>query len=212
MTRRQVATVGVAGVALLLAWYLLLWSPKSADLDAARARRSSATSQVAQLQLRLDHLKDAQRRAPELRATADRLHSAVPDTADLAEFLLQTNDAATKAGVDFLSVSPAPTAASPAGPSAIQLSLNLKGGYRPTLDFMDRLLDLPRIVVLDSVSVSAGGPAAGAPALDVVVTGRMFTTEAPAPATPAPTTPAATPAATAPTTSAAAPSTNRMVG
>jgi Tfp pilus assembly protein PilO len=210
VSRRHLAAVGGVAIVTLLAWFTFLWSPKGAELNDARARRAAAAEQASQLQSRLNGLKDARQRRPELQATADRVRSAVPATPDLAQFLLDTNDAAAKAGMNFLSVSPTPPAASATGPTAVLLSLSLKGGYFQTLDFMNRLLDLPRIVVLDTVSVTAADTSLGAPELAVSLTGRMFTTEVP----PAATAPTTTPAATAPTTNsvAAAPSSNVVVG
>ncbi|MCU1379023.1 MAG: Tfp pilus assembly protein PilO [Acidimicrobiales bacterium] len=206
MSRRHLAAVGGAAVVILLAWFMFLWSPKAVELTDARDRRTAANEQASQLQLRLERLKDAKQRTPDLQVTAERLRSAVPATPNLAQFLLDTNDAAAKAGVNFLSVSPTPPAASTTGPTEVQLALSIKGGYFQTLDFMNRLLDLPRIVVLDTVSVTAAAASAGAPELAVSLTGRMFTTEVPASATPT------TAPATTATTGTSAPNKNVMVG
>jgi Tfp pilus assembly protein PilO len=207
VSRRQLAVLGGLTAVILFAWFTFLWSPKGAELRTARDRQAAANEQASQLQLRLDRLKDAQRRAPEIQATVAGLRAAVPATPDLAQFLLDTNDAATKAGVAFLSVSPSLPAARATGPTEVQVSLNVKGGYFHVLDFLDRLLDLPRIVVLDTVSVTPADASAGGPELAVSLTGRMFTTEVPAPAT-APTAPAAPTG----TSAAAAPNTNVMEG
>jgi Tfp pilus assembly protein PilO len=89
---------------------------------------------------------------------------------------------------------PTPTA------SAINLSFEVKGGYFQVLDFLNRVDDLPRIVVVDSLDLGADeeGEATAATAstgLTATITARMFTGAAPA--APADATAGATTATTA---------------
>jgi Tfp pilus assembly protein PilO len=82
------------------------------------------------------------------------------------------------------------TTAAAAAPSAISLSFEVKGGYFQVLDFVNRVTDLPRIVVVDSLDLGAGeesAPAGGTGAdttsgsteLSASITARMFTGAAP---------------------------------
>lgn len=179
MSRRNLLlTVGAAAV-IILAWFVFLWSPKGDDLEQARERRSVAEARESELEVRLAQLRDAERRAPELEAAGDRLRAAVPPTAELSTFLLAANQAATDAGVDFLSIAPtAPSQSTvPGGPTEVPLSINVTGGYHQVLDYLDRLLALPRVVVVDTLSATTGGDTDD---LSVSLTGRMFTTELPA--------------------------------
>src|SRR5205823_9753328 len=47
------------------------------------------------------------------------LQAAIPDQPDLAEFLLDANEAATKAGIDFISLSPTAPGSTPAGATGV---------------------------------------------------------------------------------------------
>lgn len=211
MTRRSALVVVAACVVLLVAWYFLLWSPKGRDLAAASERVSVAQAASGALEVRLARLQSAKERAPELAATYDRLRTAVPDTPGLAQFILDANDAATKAGVDFLSIAPSEPAASttPGVATEIKLSLTVEGGYFQTLTYLDHLLDLPRIVVLDSVQVTPKGEGGD---LVISLTGRMFSQQPPELAAGTLPTPGATPPAQpAPETVAAPPTTNVAV-
>ncbi len=159
------------------------------------------------------------------------LRAAVPSTPDLGEFILQANDIATASGIDWLSISPSPPAATGGGgpTSTIAVSIQIQGGFFEVLDYLNRLEDLERLVIVDTINISAAaptrGPAApgpagsiggstdssGAPDLSVTLTGRMFTDAAAdgvargararptTPSTPGATTPT-TPGATTPTT------------
>lgn len=178
MNRRVLSIAGGATIVLLLAWYVLLWSPKGAELDKAHTRKTEAESQVSELQARLVRLKDAQRRAPQLTADLERVQAAVPAKAELAQFILDADDAASAAGIDFLAVSPSTPSLSTSGTaSEVKLALNVTGDYFRILDFLDRLQDMPRIVVLDTVDV---GTDTGSEGLKVALSGRMFTTAPPA--------------------------------
>ena len=179
MNRRTVGIAAGVCVGLLVVWFLLLWSPKGKELSKAREARAAAVSDADQLQVKLTRLRDAARHEPELQASLDRLRSAVPDAPNLANFILDTNDVATKTGIDFLAISPKTPAASGTGPANIGLAINIKGGYFQTLDFMDRLMHQPRVLVIDSIQVTPARTDGGE-LLAVSVIGRMFTTALPA--------------------------------
>lgn len=179
---RRVIIVAVAAAALLLVlWFLLLWGPEGGQLEDARDREDAAEVQNAALELRLQRLQAAQEQAPQLTARLDRLRRAVPDDPQLAEFILDANHAASEAGVEFLSISPGvPSAGDGVLPPIIRLDINVSGEYFSVLDYLDRLDDLPRIVVVDAVTLTPGGAAAAAgPELAVSISGRMFATSAP---------------------------------
>ena len=199
MNRRALLIGGAAALVVLLAWYFLLWSPRSDDIAEARDRKDAAESEAQQLQSEIERLRAAQRDEPLRRAQLETLRIAVPDDPNLAQFILDTNDAATKAGIDFISIAPSPPAAATAAaattatttptsgasatpgagatpPAEIKVSLQVQGGYFQVLDFVNRLNDLPRLVVIDSVTVSAD--AAGR--LSTALQARMFTRELPA--------------------------------
>ncbi len=67
------------------------------------------------------------------------------------------------------------SAGAAARPAEIRLTLQIRGGYFQVLDFMNRLDDLSRLVVNDSLTVSADQSAR----LTVSLTSRMFTRTVP---------------------------------
>lgn len=200
MNRRAVAIAFGAAVGLLLLWFLLLWSPQGKSLDKAKKRQEAAEVTNTQLEVRLSRLRDAQKNTPQLLAAEDELRRAVPDSPDLAQFILDANDAATAAGVDFISISPAvPEASLTGGPPVVKLSITVTGSYFATLDYLHRLEELPRIVVIDSLGLTESDNN-GVQGLSVAITARMFSTTAPQVATTTTTAPPAPGAATTTTT------------
>ena len=231
MNRRALAIGAAAAVAVVALWYFVFWSPRSKALDQVRERRQAAQQQETQLRAEIARLRGAQAQEPAKRARLEALRTAIPDDPKLAQFILDTNEAATRAGIDFVSISPqlpaAPgaaaggvttTTAAPTGggqatgaatarPAEIRLSLQIRGGYFQVLDFMNRLDDLPRLVVNDSVNITSDVNAR----LTVALTGRMFLRSVPAGFTASGTgaggAPAGTTPATTPTTAPAPPTT-----
>ncbi len=57
----------------------------------------------------------------------------------------------------------------------MRVNLQISGGYFQVLDFLNRLDDLPRLVVSDSVNVTADQAAR----LTVAITGRIFVRSVP---------------------------------
>ena len=194
MSRRALLVALGAAVLLLVVWFLLLWGPQGGRLRDAEDRRTAAESANTALELRLARLQASQDRATELMAELEELRRAVPDDPELAQFILDANDIATSAGVDFLSITPG--VPSPAGegggPPVITLNVSVRGTYESVLDYLRLLEELPRIVVVDALGLTPGDD----DTLSVSITARMFATTAPSVAPPT-TTPATT-ATTAP--------------
>lgn len=192
MNQRLLAIGAGAALLVFVLWYFLLWSPRSDDLEKAKDRSETAQQQQNQLQSEIARLRAAQKDEPVLRAQLETLRTSIPDEPNLAQFILDTNDAAIRSGIDFISIAPAlpaastvavaPAPASPGSPAApaplgappadIKLSLQIKGGYFQVLDFLNRLDALPRLVVTDGLNVSS--EATASPRLTVAVTARMF--------------------------------------
>lgn len=179
MSRRVVMIATGVALAVMVIWYFILWSPASADLEDARERTEAAEDEADLLQIRLQRLQDLQDRAPVLQSRLEELRAAVPDTPDLARFILESDEAANRSGIDFVSISPSPPAAptEPGGPAVINVSINALGGYFQTLDFLNRLADLDRVIVIDTLSVSASTQG-GIVELNATISGRLFVTEA----------------------------------
>jgi Tfp pilus assembly protein PilO len=192
VNRRMLSIYGGVCAVLLVAWFLLLWSPKSSELSAAKTRRTAAEAQASELEARLARLQASLQRSPEPQSDLDRVRSAIPTTPDLPQFILDTDDAASKAGVNFLSITPAAPAPGVGGPTEVRLSMMVKGEYQSMLAFLDNLLMMRRLVVVDQVTITPDEDG-----LNAALSGRMFTSAAPpvpggtaaaatAPATPSP--------------------------
>lgn len=181
MNRRALIFGAVGSILLLLLWYFLLWSPRQDEIKAAQARTEAAEAQSVKLQREIKSLQEAQRDEPLKQARRAQLQAAAPDDPALGQFILDVNAAANASGIDFMTISQTPPAPGGAGLSVISLNFSIAGGYFQVLDFMNRLTDMPRVVVIDAVSLSPGELGRVSSSLST----RMFTT---APGIDAPTT------------------------
>lgn len=234
MNRRVTLMAILAAVVVLVAWYFLLWSPRSDELDEARERKEQAEQENQNLEAQLARLRADQQREPQLRASLEKLRVAIPDRPDLAQFILDTNDAAVRSGIDWVSIAPTPpAAATPAAtatttttapettgttgttappvaqlPAQIVLSMQVNGGYFQVMDFLNRLDAMPRIVVVDGLTMSADGTGR----LSATLTARMFTQPSAVPPPPGQTTTTTAPAAGGTTTTVAGGGTTTTTG
>ena len=181
VSRRIMLGAGAALVVLVLAWYMLLWGPQGGRADDADARRDVAAGTNMQLEANVARLQAGQAALPGLQADLETLRTAVPDTPNLAQFILDANDAATASGVDFLAIAPTPPAENPdpSLPPEIDLNISVNGGYFQVMDYLNRLNDLPRLVVVDTVALTPGETVTGTQSLAAGLTARMFTTTVP---------------------------------
>jgi Tfp pilus assembly protein PilO len=161
--KAKLVVIGVgAAVVLTGIWFFLLWKPAGASLDEARVEKVAAEQKASELQTRLGHLQLLEKNAAKLEASKALLATAIPQADKLDEFILQVNERATKAGVSFVSVSPTPPAAAAgvgvaaSGPMNIGLQIQVTGDYFQLLNFMTELRDGPRLVTVDSFSLSKG--------------------------------------------------------
>ncbi len=190
MKRTTLIAFIAGGIVIVLLWYFLLFAPTSKKLNDTRDDVSSAESQKQELQNTIRRLKALSRNATQQAASLRTLRAAIPPNPDLGAFILAANDIATQSGIDFLSISPSPPAANTSGgpKTVIAVSIQVNGGFFEVLDYLNRLEDLDRLVLIDTVNISAGGEGAatgdassstatsgGAPDLSVTLTGRMFT-------------------------------------
>ena len=204
LNRPAVLAAVAVVVAMVLAWWFLLWSPRNRSYNDANLAAQQAEGQVTQLQAQYNRLLSIKQQIPQLEAELAKLQTAVPDKPQLDQIILNVNDAAVQSGVQLLSITPTPpatassavgAAAAPAtgAPPAIRVSLSLKGSYNQVLDYINRLDALPRLLVIDTVGLNsnAAGPSAGSATgtgattatttqaeLTISLTLRLFTTTA----------------------------------
>jgi Tfp pilus assembly protein PilO len=200
MKTKNLIVGAVAGVVVLAVWYMFVLSPINSQKSKAHKATTAAEKDLQAAQAQLSHLEDLKARSKQIDAQVAKLRAAVPANPAIATFIRQANQIAAETQVSWQSVAPSQQASVPGtgavsvgGTTPIGLTISVKGGVHEVLDYLDHLMAIPRVVVIDTVQVSPGNDANSGgldggpvgdifaghgvpPTLTVQITARMFTT------------------------------------
>ena len=177
--RTRITIFGVVLLVVSALAFIVVLKPQATRIADTRKQTEAQVQRTSQLNLELGQLQALEQQAPQLRARAQRVDTAIPNDPELGPFILQVQEAATKSAIDWLAVSPSPPGAGPeAGVLEIGVSMNVNGGYFQIQDFLARLETLGRAVKISGVTLGPGPT--GLPQLAGSFTMRMFVAGTPA--------------------------------
>jgi Tfp pilus assembly protein PilO len=179
--RGRIVMVGVLVFAVV---YLGLWRPRSGQAAELRAERDQLSQDLAAI-------VPAAEVPADVAASDLALATAIPPTDALPELLRQLQSIAAETGVEQRAVAAQQPAAVVGVPgSAIALTITVTGPRAAAFEYVRRLGVLPRLLVVDSVTMvpstdepgadgAATDDAAAADQVQLAITGRVFTTAGP---------------------------------
>ncbi len=196
-TRKWSMLSAVLAVAVLLAGWFLVVSPKRASADDLRVQAAAQNTKNDVLKNQIAELQALQKDLPKQQAIIADVQQRIPQNPDLPALIRSLSSMATSAGVDIHSFSPvAPVATSAQAPAnavgvngqtlqVINVSMEVDGTYYNIERFFLKMESLKRALLVNglSLNVSSGGGgssgtaplAAGAsPPLAAIVTFRAF--------------------------------------
>lgn len=178
--KQLIALTLVAVLAVLAAGWLLLVSPKRADVADLSAQATAQRQASEQLRTRLAVLRGQAARLPEQRAEIAAVAQKIPSSTAVPELVRALTAAARSAGVELVSVAPtapvpvtaagapatAPTTGAVHAPgtpvaavtslSSMSVATQVVGGYYGVEQFLDRLEGLARAYKVISVNLAPG--------------------------------------------------------
>ena len=145
MKKQLPIAVIIAPALLILAavGYFLLVKPKQAEAGKIQ-------DEIVNIETQIEVARAAQRQPeqedPSAIKIADlfRVSMAMPDEDDMPGIILELNDVATAAGVEFLAIAPQGGSVR-SGYSALPINLTFEGNYYDLTDFLFRLRNLVRV-------------------------------------------------------------------
>ena len=158
--KRIGAVAGVVAVVLVAVWYLALFSPQAHDLSKAHKSHAAAEQKITQLQSQVVQLNALKAQIPADKAALAVLNAAVPAQPQLDSTLRQLHAQAIASGVTLSTVNPSVPATSSSstpkssGTPSIALTMSASGGYPQLMSFLSGLANMPRTVVVTSLSIS----------------------------------------------------------
>jgi Tfp pilus assembly protein PilO len=148
-----VAGAGATVLALLLIFFLVL--PKMSEVTQAENELDDTTAEQAVLQGRLTALQQARDEAPENEATIRQIEGLVPPTAELSAVILLLRNAASVAGVQVVSLTPAtPALSATSNFSTISVSASGECSYFAMVKYLHEIEMLPRAATVEAVSLT----------------------------------------------------------
>jgi Tfp pilus assembly protein PilO len=167
---QMMIAAGVLAFVVAAAAVFLLVVPQFAQLGDLETRRLTAEQTMGQTQAKLVQLEQVKRGASETQAQLIKISNEVPDSPELPTLVLELQNAADSAGLDFQSIKPAePTDVPAASYREIAIQMKLQGRWADVLDFLRRTQKMTRGVRMVSVELVPGP----------LVTGSTVTTPTP---------------------------------
>jgi Tfp pilus assembly protein PilO len=225
---KNIAVGALAALLTLALWWNFLLKPARSEASKVKADTEVQKTKLAPLEAQLAQANADAAHAGDFKTQLAALKRAVPEAPALAAWIRAANTTAVAANLTWQSVTHGPPTIGADGVWSIALGIQVRGTYEETIDYLSRLSQLTRLVVIDNIVFSAAGstgagagtgagggslstgPFTGANELTVTITARMFEIpvgadpSASGTATTAGTTPAATGAAAGTPTSQAA--------
>ena len=171
-----IALAVMGGLVVLYGWNSVFLAPKAEAKAAANKELVAARQQEQELRRNLTELRrlanDSQAREAEL-TRLGRLIPAAPDVAGAIDTLNEMALAAQVAWSSFVPSPPSPAVAG--GPSSISIGMKISGTFQQIFDYLRRLEQLDRLVVVDSLQLTAEAVESTGPSgLQADIKARMF--------------------------------------
>ena len=178
---RRMLFIGLAVLVVFgVAWTFLFWRPAGDELSEAQVERRVAEDRLVTLHAQHARLLSIESDLPRLQSGIESLRAGVPDEAELAEFLLAVDEAGKSSGVVINSIAPTePRMDSVTGLVIVDVSIASSGGYYQMLDFLNRLQDMPRVLTVEALGLSAlrsSEDPTSVPGLQVLLDSRIYLT------------------------------------
>ena len=155
---RQDRTILILGiliiVILIVGYYFLLLSPLRQTYADRVQERSEKQAQLQDLQQQVADLEEIRRDAPNIERQLLEFSKRIPTQPEIPTLVVQVEEVARLSGVTQLSIAPGAPAPPPGGGDfqTIPVTMTFVGTYEELQDFMLRLLDLSRLVTVNSVT------------------------------------------------------------
>lgn len=173
----------LAGLALAVGWWFLLYQPTADEIELLAAETAELETREASLRGEIAELERIRDDAVSIRAELALMEEYIPNGIAQPTALRDLQAAADAAGITIqtltfgspVAVEGAPSAGEPGRTLAyVSMSMTAEGGYFQMVDLLRRLeVEVPRAVLVDSIAMSEGGEA-GFPTLSAAWSGRMF--------------------------------------
>lgn len=168
----------LAAVVVSVAFYFLFIRARQGELSDVRAQVETEEARTVELQATLQRLQGLQENAAQFEARLAEIRELIPADDQVANFIFQVQDEASRSGVGFVEITPDLPKPPPEGApvAEVRVVIGAEGGYFALQDFLRRLYDLDRALRIDNLAIVAGseGNAGTQQPLTLQATARIF--------------------------------------
>jgi Tfp pilus assembly protein PilO len=182
MSRRNIYIIGGLLLVVIVAgyWFFLL-SPIRANIATTDTALAAEQAKQQATRVQLASMRELQKQAAANQAALIELAKMMPAGKEVPSLLIQIQDLATEAGIDFMTITPGKTTPE-AAYGSLPLSLQFTGTFFDINDFLYRVEQLVagpgRLLAVQSVDLSLSGTAAAttrtSPTLTAAITIEAF--------------------------------------
>ncbi|MEW6188682.1 MAG: type 4a pilus biogenesis protein PilO [Actinomycetota bacterium] len=151
--KHRIMTVGIFAILLVVAFFLLAWLPQQNRKAQIRKQMEEERKKQETAKATLSRLKAAKEESAQIEAKLLSLSKRIPKEPELPSLIIELQDIATQAGIDFISIKPSVLSPKESF-SEIPLSINITGGFFDVVDFLYRLEGLSREIKVNAVNIS----------------------------------------------------------
>jgi Tfp pilus assembly protein PilO len=126
--KKRFVSLGLVCLIALLAWFVAAFRPAHSELGKLHTDVDAAKAKVSSLQSQLQTLIALKNDQAHLRTEATRFATALPKDPKVSDFIIQVQNAANAAGIDFLTITPS----LPAVPAALAAATTPTAPTTPT--------------------------------------------------------------------------------
>ena len=180
VNRRSLAVTALIVFLTVVLWYQFVYSPMESDASNAKNATQSAEQDAARYEKQLAATNTNAKAAEDHKVALTELQSAIPQNPGITDLLRATDQIRVATGVTFQSIVPSPPTAQSA-PGTISLTIGVQGTYQQVMSYLDQLMQMRRLVVVDNVAVSVASSAGGSTAAGTGPAGEVFAGQGAAP-------------------------------
>lgn len=159
------------------AFYFLVYSPKSVEIDDAELQLQTLQTEEAQLRARVQSLRRIEARLVEYRDAVNQMAASVPSDPDMDVLIIELNQLAVDSGVTWNSGSwSVPAEPDPTGLRSVPLAISVEGQYFEILGYLYGISEMDRLIVVDSLSFAPRLEDDGFNVITVSISAVTFTT------------------------------------
>jgi len=151
--RDQIILAVVVAVLILLGFGILVVRPQFSRIAELRAQQQEEQKKKQNAVATLQRLQEAKKEAAETESKLIEIGKSMPEDPQIASLLVEIQDTANEAGIDFVSIKP-DELQQQKGYTKIPLKIHITGSFFDLVDFLYRLKDLKREIRVDKIAIS----------------------------------------------------------